>query len=85
MTERILSQQDLDAFRGALVAEEKSGATVEKYLRDARLCRVCAGPRRNKGADHCIQKMAGRTKLRGALHQFHTRFTEPDAEIPGLG
>lgn len=36
MTERILSQQDLDAFRGALVTEEKSGATVEKYLRDAR-------------------------------------------------
>ena len=36
MTERILSQQNLDAFRGALVTEEKSGATVEKYLRDAR-------------------------------------------------
>lgn len=35
MTDRILTSQDLIAFREHLVREEKSGATVEKYLRDA--------------------------------------------------
>ena len=36
MTERILSYQHLTAFREELIREEKSEATVEKYLRDAR-------------------------------------------------
>jgi len=35
MTERILSNQHLNAFRDNLIREEKSAATVEKYLRDA--------------------------------------------------
>lgn len=35
MTERILSPQHLNAFRENLIREEKSAATVEKYLRDA--------------------------------------------------
>jgi len=35
MTERKLSIQDLNAFRENLIREEKSAATVEKYLRDA--------------------------------------------------
>ena len=35
MAERILSLQHLNAFRENLIREEKSAATVEKYLRDA--------------------------------------------------
>ena len=35
MTERTLSPQHLNAFREHLIREEKSAATVEKYLRDA--------------------------------------------------
>lgn len=35
MAERILSPQHLAAFRENLIREEKSAATVEKYLRDA--------------------------------------------------
>ena len=35
MTERILSTQHLNAFRENLIREEKSEATIEKYLRDA--------------------------------------------------
>ena len=35
MTERILSTQHLSAFRENLIREEKSAATIEKYLRDA--------------------------------------------------
>lgn len=34
MTERILSQQYLKAYREYLIREEKSALTVEKYLRD---------------------------------------------------
>lgn len=36
MTDRVLSPQHLNAFRENLIREEKSAATVEKYLRDAR-------------------------------------------------
>ena len=36
MPERILSSQCLNAFREHLIREEKSAATIEKYLRDAR-------------------------------------------------
>ena len=36
MTERILSRQHLNAFRENLIQEEKSAATIEKYLRDAK-------------------------------------------------
>ena len=36
MTERILSYQHLNAFRDNLIQEEKSAATIEKYLRDAK-------------------------------------------------
>lgn len=35
MTERVLSAQHLSAFRAYLIREEKSPATIEKYLRDA--------------------------------------------------
>ncbi len=35
MTERTLSPQHLNAFRENLIREEKSAATIEKYLRDA--------------------------------------------------
>jgi site-specific recombinase XerD len=35
MTERILDSQHLNTFREQLIREEKSRATVEKYLRDA--------------------------------------------------
>lgn len=36
MEERILSEETINAFREYLVLEEKSTATVEKYLRDVR-------------------------------------------------
>ena len=36
MTDRILSVQHLNAFQEYLQREEKSAATVEKYLRDVR-------------------------------------------------
>ena len=36
MNERVLSENCISAFREYLVMEEKSGATVEKYLRDIR-------------------------------------------------
>lgn len=35
MTERMITREHLNAFRDYLVREEKSAATVEKYLRDA--------------------------------------------------
>ena len=43
MTERIVTEGLLDAYRQALIREEKSRATVEKYLRDARAFRVYLG------------------------------------------
>lgn len=43
MTEKILSENDLLAFRNELRQEEKSPATVEKYLRDARAFFVFTG------------------------------------------
>ena len=36
MAERIISEETINAFREYLVLEEKSTATVEKYLRDVR-------------------------------------------------
>ena len=36
MKNRILSEKDIKAFREYLIQEEKSTATIEKYLRDAR-------------------------------------------------
>jgi len=32
----MLTPKELDAFKDFLILEEKSGATVEKYLRDVR-------------------------------------------------
>lgn len=43
MTERILSEETIHAFCEHLVLEEKSTATVEKYLRDVRAFRTFAG------------------------------------------
>ena len=43
MSERILTENDISAFQEYLVLEEKSGATVEKYLRDVRAFSVFAG------------------------------------------
>ena len=40
MTERILSAQQLNAFREHLARQEKSPATIEKYLRDAQSFRA---------------------------------------------
>ena len=43
MSKRVLSPKHLRAFREALIQEEKSAATVEKYLRDAgAFLRFCA-------------------------------------------
>lgn len=36
MTERFLNNTLIDAYRDNLIREEKSTATVEKYLRDVR-------------------------------------------------
>lgn len=35
MQERILRQADIQSFQKSLIAEEKSTATIEKYVRDA--------------------------------------------------
>ncbi len=43
MKERIITESLLDGYRQALVQEEKSPATVEKYLRDVRAFAVFAG------------------------------------------
>lgn len=43
MKERILTEQSILLFREYLILEEKSTATVEKYLRDARAFSVFAG------------------------------------------
>ena len=43
MSERILLENDISAFHEYLVLEEKSRATVEKYLRDVRAFSVFAG------------------------------------------
>jgi len=44
MEDKMLSQEDLKAFRAHLLREEKSPATVEKYLRDAeRFCVFARG------------------------------------------
>ena len=45
MNEHILKNEDLQIFYNHLVLEEKSTATVEKYLRDARAFLVFAGQR----------------------------------------
>ena len=42
MSERRLSENCISAFREYLILEEKSGATVEKYLRDIRAFSVFA-------------------------------------------
>lgn len=42
MKERMLTKNELDAFEESLVLEEKSRATVEKYLRDVRAFSVFA-------------------------------------------
>lgn len=44
MTERILSEEIIQSFREYLVLEEKSSATMEKYLRDVRGFARFAGP-----------------------------------------
>ena len=43
MAERILSEETINAFCEYLVLEEKSTATVEKYLRDVRAFRLFTG------------------------------------------
>ena len=43
MAERILSEETINTFREYLVLEEKSTATVEKYLRDVRAFHLFAG------------------------------------------
>ena len=43
MAERIISEETINAFREYLVLEEKSTATVEKYLRDVSAFRLFAG------------------------------------------
>ncbi len=43
MSERKVSDQELDSFKEYLLREEKSMVTVEKYLRDARTFLVFAG------------------------------------------
>ena len=43
MSERILTENHISAFQEYLVLEEKSGATVEKYLRDVRAFSVFTG------------------------------------------
>ena len=43
MENMILSKRDIDRFRAYLIREEKSRATVEKYLRDARAFHAFAG------------------------------------------
>ncbi len=45
MTEKILSENDLLAFERELRREEKSKATIEKYLRDAKVFLTFAGSR----------------------------------------
>jgi len=45
MNSRILSICDLNAFREHLIEEEKSGVTIEKYFRDARMFLSFAGSR----------------------------------------
>ena len=42
MAERILSEETINTFREYLVLEEKSTATVEKYLRDVRAFHLSA-------------------------------------------
>ena len=44
MTGRELTQADIAAYRRKLMGEEKSAATVEKYLRDVRAFFAFAGP-----------------------------------------
>lgn len=36
MTERIMTQQNINAFESFLVEDEKSRSTLEKYMRDVR-------------------------------------------------
>ena len=45
MKERMLTQDGLDAFKESLILEEKSVATVDKYLRDVRAFSVFADGR----------------------------------------
>ena len=43
MKNRVIEEKDVEAFRKHLIREEKSTATVEKYLRDARAFLAFAG------------------------------------------
>lgn len=45
MKERILLEPNIEAFHEYLIEEEKSAATMEKYLRDIRAFLVFAGRR----------------------------------------
>ena len=51
---RVLDEQIIEAYGAYLLREEKSGATVEKYLRDVRglACRCRGGRLQRKNPDH---------------------------------
>ena len=63
MAERILSEETINTFREYLVLEEKSTATVEKYLRDVRAFHLFAGQQAVETCKHGVDRVDGVTSF----------------------
>ena len=81
MAERIISEETINAFREYLVLEEKSTATVEKYLRDVRAFhfqeREAVGPEQYLGADE-IPLRGSRSKSQQGVSPQSAQAVCPD-------
>ena len=62
---RVLNEQIIEAYGAYLLREEKSGATVEKYLRDLRglACRCRGGRLQRKNPDHSCSGQAAKAAV----------------------
>lgn len=57
MESRFLTAENLCNFKKHLILQEKSKATIEKYLRDAKaFFDFCQQKRNNKRNSYCIQR-----------------------------
>ena len=84
MTEDRLTPLQIQAFARHLRLEEKSEATMEKYLRDVRaFARWLDGREISKGAERGVEGPSGGAGLRPRQHQRQALRPEQPAGVPG--
>ena len=82
MDQRILNEQRIEEFRAYLQQEEKSEATIDKYIRDARaFCAFSGGT----GVTKELETDPDGKRVRGALRKFHACQPEQSAGLSGMG